>query len=109
MTGVGILQATMLLTRITFCTCLDFMHDYIVVIKKSRDSAERFYKTQVQLDATEGEEGYKEESGFIQDFPTLDEYFASLSLDDPQQFLQHQVDPVTKGIQEEFWINDSRL
>ena len=68
------------------------MHDYILVLKKSRQSAQRFYKTQVQLDADEGEEGYKEESGFIEEFPTVEEYFASLSLDDPQ-----------------FWIDDARL
>ena len=85
------------------------MHDYILVLKKSRQSAQRFYKTQVQLDADEGEEGYKEESGFIEEFPTVEEYFASLSLDDPQQILQNEVDPVISGIQEEFWIDDARL
>jgi len=84
------------------------MNDYIVVLKKSRNSARRFYRTQVQLDANEGEDGYKEESGFLEDFPTVEEYFLSLNLDDPQQILQHE-DPVTKAIQDEFWIDDARL
>ena len=47
---------------------VELMNDYLVVLKKSQESALRFYKTQVQLDNSgryDGDGDKKKEAGFI--------------------------------------------
>ncbi|KAJ3369566.1 hypothetical protein HDU91_007073 [Kappamyces sp. JEL0680] len=97
---------------------LEFMNDYVAVIQRSRESAIRYWKTQKQLadniygdDGESGDHGYfnQEEGGFIDEFPTVELYLQGVGLDDPYEFLDQKIDPITEKIQNSFWIDDPCL